>query len=268
MQSSRLVPRIARALARSRRRSRGAASRLRRGLLAPLCGGAAAFLLVPPAEAGAQQFVTDDAALVDLRACQFEAWLGQTASWILPACRPIRGLELTAGIGYLAVDGEASAEYVVQAKTVFRELAPGGLGIGLVAGAGIDPLTQVTGGRVAGLFAYVPASLSLAAERLILHGNLGWHFERDDHGHPHGEDEGHHALTWAGRADLVLSDRFVLIGELFGEDRIRPEYQVGLRSTLLPDRVVVDLSYGGHTASGFAGAGWALGFAWTPAPFF
>jgi hypothetical protein len=271
MQSPRLVPRIARALARSRSRCRGAVSRLRRGLLAPLRGvGAAAFLLLLPAGAGAQQFVTDDATLVEFRACQFEAWLGQVASWILPACQPIRGLELTAGIGYLDADGEAGAEYAVQAKTVFRELAPGGLGIGLVAGAGIDPLTQVTGGQVAGLFAYLPASLSLAADRLILHGNLGWHFERygQEHDHPDGDGEGRHALTWAGRADLALSDRFTLIGELFGEDRIRPEYQVGLRSTLLPDRVLVDLSYGGHTAGGLAGAGWALGFAWTPAPFF
>jgi hypothetical protein len=39
------------------------------------------------------------------------------------------------------------------------------------------------GRAVPGVFAYVPASLSVADDRLILHANLGWHFERDEHEH-------------------------------------------------------------------------------------
>jgi hypothetical protein len=227
-----------------------------------------ALLLCAPAVAGAQQFVTDDAKIVDYRACQLEGWHGESASWALPACQLIRNVELTAGVGQLSSNGETRTEYVLQAKTILRELRPGGLGIGLVAGAGIDPLTQVTGGRVSGLFAYVPVSLSLAADRLFLHGNLGWHFERADRDRADRRERGRHAATWAGRADLMLTHRFTAIGELFGEDRTRPEYQVGLRSVLLADRLVADLSFGQHTAPGLPGAGLALGFAWTPPPFF
>jgi hypothetical protein len=144
-----------------------------------------------------------------------------------------------------------------------------------VAGLGFGPLSQVAGEGVAGAFAYVPVSLSSVGDRLILHGNLGWHFERHGHGHHHQADDAHedahHALTWAARGDLLLpitGERFTLIGELFGENRIRPEYQLGLRSALIPERLLADLSWGGHTAAGFQGAGWALGFAWTPPPFF
>jgi hypothetical protein len=78
----------------------------------------------------------------------------------------------------------------------------------------------------------------------------------------------HHAFTWAFRGDLVLTERFTLIGELFGEDRLRPEYQLGLRTILLPEYLLADLSYGGHSAAGVAGAGWAVGLAWTPPPLF
>jgi hypothetical protein len=77
-----------------------------------------------------------------------------------------------------------------------------------------------------------------------------------------------HAFTWAFRGDLVLTECFTLIGELFGEDRLRPEYQLGLRTILLPEYLLADLSYGGHSAPGVAGAGWAVGLAWTPPPLF
>jgi hypothetical protein len=229
--------------------------------------------LVAPAGAASQQFVTDDAAIVDRRACQLEAWLGQTSSWILPACQFVPRLEITAGVGFGdgGHGGGRHAEYVLQGKYLFRELAPGGLGVGLVAGLGYDPLSQVRGG-VEGVFAYVPLSLSLRDHGLILHGNLGWLFERDEHEHNgHVHDEAHHALTWAARADLLLplaGERFTLIGELFGEDRLRPEFQLGLRSELIAGRLLVDMSWGGHTQRGTNGAGWSFGFAWTPPPLF
>jgi hypothetical protein len=88
---------------------------------------------------GAQQFVTDDAEIVDYRACQLEGWHGESASWALPACQLIRNLELTAGVGQLSANGETRTEYVLQAKTVLRELQPGGRVSPGAAGRGARP---------------------------------------------------------------------------------------------------------------------------------
>jgi hypothetical protein len=234
----------------------------------------------------AQQFVVDDAAVVDAGACQLEAWHGGTASWILPACQPFRNLELTAGLGlHAGGEGGRDPEYVLQAKYLIRGWGPRQLGIGVVAGIGADPFTQVSGRRLQGVYAYVPATYALplagSDERLVLHANLGGVLEFDAHdddahghaGHGHDHDGGgaHAHLTWGARADLLLpvaADRFTLIGELFGEDRLLPEFQVGLRGVVVPERLMVDISYGGHTQRGLAGAGWVVGVAWTPPAFF
>lgn len=234
-----------------------------------------------PGGAAAQQFATDAAALVDLHACQLEAWHGRTASWVLPACRPLRNLEITAGVGFVPERGSQVAEYVLQVKALLREAPPGRPGLGVAAGFGLDPQAQATGGGVSGVYAHVPASFVLGADRLVLHRNLGWRFERDGHGdhrhvHPDAphEDEGaHHALTWAARSDLLLpvpGERFTLIAELFGEMASRPEYQVGVRTGVIPARLLVDISCGGHTVPALSagpGAGWVVGVAWTPPPF-
>jgi hypothetical protein len=138
---------------------------------------------------------------------------------------------------------------------------------------GIGPLAQVAGDGgdgVAGAFAYVPLSLPFADDRLIVHGNIGWVYERGlrEAGSTHRETQ--HAAAWATRADLLLpvaTRRITLIGELYGEGRSRAEYQLGLRSEWIRGRFLTDVSWGGSTARGTRSAGWALGFAWTPPPF-
>jgi hypothetical protein len=220
--------------------------------------------------ADAQQFVVDDAEIVDRNACQFEAWHGQSASWILPACQFIPNLEITAGIGFVDEGGDTrDIEYVVQGKYLFRELQPNDFSIGFVAGFGFDPLSQITGERLHGFFAYVPATVSLVDDRAFLHGNVGWAFHDEDdrgHGHAH-QNGGHHAVTWGLRSDVWITPRVALIAEIFGEDRLLPEYQLGGRFVLIPERFELDLSWALHTQSDLSGAGWAVGLAWTPAPF-
>jgi hypothetical protein len=53
-----------------------------------------------PAHAG-RPLVTDDAGIVEARACHVESWLqdesGSRAFWALPACNPAGNLELTLG---------------------------------------------------------------------------------------------------------------------------------------------------------------------------
>jgi hypothetical protein len=234
-------------------------------------GAAAIFALAAPQVAGAQQFVADDAAIGDRGSCQLEAWHGEFASWIIPACHFVPNLELSLGVGFVGHGPDArDTEFLVEGKYLFREMAPNRPGIGLVAGFEVDPRASTGRDRFEGVYAYVPVSFGFNEDRLVLHGNLGWHFERDDHGHGHGDEDAHHALTWAVRADVLLpvaAERFTLIGELFGEDRLLPEFQLGVRAALIPDRLLVDLSWGGHTQSDMRGAGWTLGAAWTPPAF-
>lgn len=222
--------------------------------------------------ADAQQFVVDDAEIVDRNACQFEAWHGQTGSWILPACQFIPNLEITAGIGFVDEGGDTrDVEYVVQAKYLFRELRPNDIAFGLVAGFGFDPLAQVTGQRLHGFFAYVPATVSLFDDRAFVHGNLGFALEDGDYLYGPGHDVGHgheyRRLTWGLRTDVWITPRAALIAEIFGEDRLYPEFQVGTRYVAIPERLEVDLSWAGNTEPGFSGAGWSFGISWTPPPF-
>src|SRR4051812_6155391 len=51
--------------------------------------------------AAAQQWVTDDADITDYRACAFQLWHGERASWMEPTCTPLHNLELS--LGFVAV---------------------------------------------------------------------------------------------------------------------------------------------------------------------
>jgi hypothetical protein len=237
-----------------------AARPLRSGLIVALAAG-----LALPAAAPAQQFVTDDVGVVDHRACQLEAWHGGTASWVLPACSPIRNVELTAGFGFVAGEDGRDLEYVVQLKATLREPGEGGPGVGFVAGAGLDPLAQATGRRVPGIFAYVPLTVPLAEERLLLHANLGWQGDRLRSDEADRATDLHHSATWGLRADARAGDRVAVIAEVFGEDSGPAEIQVGVRAALIAGLIHVDLSYGTGLVDWGIGTRWVLGLAITPA---
>jgi hypothetical protein len=217
--------------------------------------------LAPPA--AAQQYVVDDAAIVDRGACQVEAWHGERASWILPACQPIRNLEISAGAGFVDEGGgHRETEYAIEVKTLLRPLAPGGWGVGLVLGVGPNPSAEPGERRFGDVYAFLPASLSLAEDRLVLHGNLGWEWDRE--AEPHGDhfhERDDHHVTWGARADLALNDLLSVIGEFHGEDDGGPAYQFGFRVHRPAAGVEMDLSWGGHSARGQPGAGFTVGLA-------
>jgi hypothetical protein len=205
----------------------------------------------------------DDAVIVDRGACQLEAWHGARASWILPACQPIRNLEVTVGAGYVDDgDGHRETEFAVELKTPLRPLAPNDWGVGLVFGVGPNPSAEPGFARFGDVYAFVPASLSVADDRLLLHGNLGWEWHRDgvDHGN-HVHDEDSHHLTWGLRTDVALSDLLSVLAEVHGEDRLRPAWQAGLRFHFPDAGVEMDVSVGGHADSRVKCAGFVVGFA-------
>ena len=144
------------------------------------------------------------------------------------------------------------AEYVAQVKTLFKALTPDDFGTGFVIGIGRDP--GVGGRRVAShtLYAYVPVTISLMHGRILLYENTGWLYDTR-------ASDQRHALTWAIRGDLALTRRIAAIGERFGATVGDTEFQAGIRGAIVPDRIQLDLSYGGTWADSGGGAGWTLG---------
>jgi hypothetical protein len=227
--------------------------------------GALLALLIPPV-LHAQQFLTDDAAMAAFPACQVEAWRGETETRIEPACRLVRGLEVTLGLGFNPDRLERMEEFALELKTHLVPPRPGGVGLALVGGLDFDARPDDDQAEFAGVFAYLPLTLSLGDDLVLLHANVGWAYGRD--ADESAEAREHSALLGL-RGDLHLpwlEERFVLVGELFGEGRERPEFQVGLRTWVVPDRLVVDVSWGGHPERGARGRGWVFGFGWTPPP--
>ena len=203
-----------------------------------------------------QQMVVDDAGIVEYRAFHLEAWIGTEESWILPAFSPVRGLELAAG----AVITEDETHAITEAKYLFREPTNSRVGFGLVAGALLAPFEE--------FYTYVPITLPLLEERIVLHGNAGYTLERHevehgDHTHTH-ED---HFFTWGGRADVALAGPVTLLGELFGANDEIPDFQVGFRLEVLSDLLEMDFTYGNNFGRQSSGMGFTVGLAFTPPPF-
>lgn len=215
---------------------------------------------------GAQQYVTDDAALTDYRACQIQLWHGQRSSQILPACTPVHNLELSVGLIAVWKDGaDGHFEYTAQTKTLFKPMTTDSWGAGLAIGVGRDPAFSGTARGANTVYAYVPLSLPLAQSRIVLHENLGWLY-RSAHG------IGANAITYAVRGDAWAWPRLAFIGEVYGAVAPGPksaetpaEFQLGVRSSARSAQF--DLSYGAEVRTRRRGPGWTIGLSFTTPPF-
>ncbi|MFN7183634.1 MAG: hypothetical protein ACK4MZ_05525 [Thermomonas haemolytica] len=219
-------------------------------------GVALAWLAAGAVQAGSPM-VVDDAGIVAPGSCQLESWVRQARSggeaWALPACNLGGDLELTVGGAALSARGaRTDGDVLAQAKTMLRPLEGGGWGVALAAG-GIRHLEAGT----TDLYAYVPATLSLAGDALLVHANLGWLREgtsRRDH------------LSWGVGSEWQLAPRTSLLAETFGQDAGRPSWQAGIRQWLRPERLQLDATCGNRLGGG-AGQRWvAIGLRWLPKP--
>jgi hypothetical protein len=201
-------------------------------------------------------------------------WYGERQSWLLPVCTPVKDLEVSLGLIEISHDGaNGHAEYIAQAKTLFKPLATDSWGVGFVMGYG-RPLESDDSSHAYSFYAYIPVSESLWHDRLILHQNLGFFHGRHD---PYGDN----SFAWAVRGEGPIVGRMgrglVAVLEIYGAERIyrddahtTTEYQAGLRTWLRPDRVQVDLSRGRTLWRPFAqdgGAGWTIGLTLVTPPF-
>ncbi|MDP1671875.1 MAG: hypothetical protein Q8L65_02015 [Burkholderiales bacterium] len=204
-----------------------------------ICALIAAFMLQPATVHPARPMITDDARTVDPYACQVESWArtnrGSREKWALPSCNFTGNLEVTLG-GAITRDAEGSAttDIVFQGKTLLKNLETNSYGIGLAVGYVGHPVAH--GGRpLGGPYAYMPISLSLADDRVVLHTNVGARHVRADSST---------RATWGLGSETMITPRTYLIAETFGESRDSASYQLGFRFWIVPNRVQVDTTYG------------------------
>ena len=200
-------------------------------------------LLASPVTYAARPFFTDDARLVDHKACQIESGIlsgrDSTEYRVLPACNFTGNLELTLGGARTSYDGKTrTTDIVIQGKTLFKAMEPNGWGLGLTVGNSLNP--EVHSRTISNLYATVPVSFSFHNDRTVVHANLGWLREKEF---------GRHRMTWGLGSEVKLSERTWLIAETFGQNKGKPFYHGGLRYALVPGHVEVDAAYGNRFGS-------------------
>jgi len=218
-------------------------------------------LLLTPMAQGARPLVTDDARIVDPKACQIESWVKRSAHttelWALPACNALGNLEMTAGGAQMFRDsvGAASTTVLVQGKTLLKPVQANDWGIGLAAGLLRAPDQHRD---ALDRYFYVPISIAWRDEQFVLHTNLGatrlaalrqtrW--------------------TWGIGSETRLSERTLLIAEAYGQEREPASVQAGLRHWVQANRIQIDATVGDRVGSGHRAPWVTIGLRLLSAPF-
>lgn len=207
--------------------------------------------------------ITDDARLVDAKACQIESWWrsnrqGAPEFWAFPGCSPVERLELSAAGAHQSADGQASwGDTLAQAKVLLRPLRANDWGLALTLGRAVE---RAGAGRADASSHYLnlPLSYSLRDDALVLHLNLG---------HRHELQSGTGRHTWGLGSELQLRPGLQLITETYGEGGGRAFLHGGLRYWLVPQRVQIDTTYGTQTQWGSSQRWFTIGVRLLSPPF-
>ena len=209
----------------------------------------AAWAALLPAAQAARPLITDDTGIVEAGACQLETWVqhqrGQTDFWAVPACNPTGNLEIGVGASRVRADGVGTTrgDAQLQAKTVLRPLSAEGWGLALAVGVVRHPADTPYRSDV---YLNLPLTVPLVGESLLMHLNAGW---------VRTQGAGESRRTWGLAGEWRAFERTTLLAETFGQSGGKPFVQVGLRHTLVPDRVQLDFTAGGP-ARGAAAERW------------
>lgn len=190
--------------------------------------------------------ITDDARVVDPKACQVEAWAkrisGGTEYWALPACNFTGNAEVTLGGAHGPTPtGVHTSDVILQVKSLFRPLERDGWGSGIVAGYQSKPAINENANLLGNFYTYLVNSFVAGSERLVVHTNLGFTHDRESQAN---------RLLWGVGLEGQLQPRLYLIAESYGQNVGNPFYQGGVRLWIVPDRVQVDATYGNRYGGG------------------
>ena len=188
----------------------------------------------------ARPFVTDDARLTTPESCQVESWSrvyrNSTEIWALPACNITGNLEITAGMGLAKPkDSSSTQDYVIQAKSLVKELTTNGWGWGLAIGRVSHPDITPGPNLLGNTYAYIPISVSTLNDRVTYHVNMGWLKDNATQ---------ENRNTFGVGAEIQASNRLLLIAESFGDNKSSPYWQTGFRYSIIPNLFQFDTTVG------------------------
>lgn len=220
--------------------------------------------LLPDEAFAARPMITDDARVVDPKACQVESWIKlnrqSTEYWALPACNPSGLFEITYGGARIHqdTDGSAFTDNIFQLKSIVKPLEANGWGWGIAAGVDRHLHREAANGWPGDEYVYVPVSVSFRDDDVVLHVNGGA---------VHRRDLDRHIATWGLGSEIKLRDDLYLIPEAFGNDRGRPFFQLGLRHWIVKDRLQMDATFGNRLSGDTAERWFSVGLRVLSPPF-
>jgi len=208
----------------------------------------------------ARPFMTDDARITTEHSCQLETWSrhyrDRSENWALPACNPTGNFEITLGGGHFRSQGQPPTDdQLIQAKTLFRPLTTNDWGWGVAVGAVRHPSVVPGPNLVGNHYLYLPLSVSMHDDKVVLHTNLGWLRERQTQ---------RQLTTWGAGIEYWVHPRWMLIAESFGDDRQKPFVQTGVRFSVVPGLLQIDATWGSQAHNGPRAPWMSFGLRYTP----
>jgi hypothetical protein len=209
------------------------------------------FAVAGTAQAG-RPLSTEDASILEARACQLEAWVDRsreaTDLWVVPACS-VGGIEWQAGgMRQFAAGTSYLEQAYAQAKTAFVPVDDNPWGVGLVLGVVRNPRREAQTGW-GDPYVIVPLSFRLGEGGTLLHLNAGTVRNRE---------EGRNLTLWGVAVEVPATEKLTLVGESYGENRSKPFFRLGGRWSVAEgfdiDLTVVTRS-GGTSAERFVSLG-------------
>lgn len=224
----------------------------------------ALLFIVPSIANAARPMVTDDARLTKGGSCQVESWVrvnnDSRELWALPACNPSGNFEVTLGGALSKADSQGTtSDIILQAKTVIRELKPNNWAVGFAMGTANHQSDEYPGPNgVGSTYAYIPISISSFDDKLITHINLGY---------IHSRKSSLDSITWGIGGEIKMHSNLLYIVETYGDHRISPFVQTGLRYSVIPDIFQIDTTIG-KQLNGDNVHWMSIGIRYTPDKFF
>jgi hypothetical protein len=199
-----------------------------------------------------EPLATEDASILAKGVCQVESWHrwstgGGHQGWLLPACSVNDYLEIAfGGARYRDPDLGGHSLLLLQAKTVFYRDPGDRWSAGFVASAMRDGGHESRSDAFHNAAALGIVSFNALDETLRFHVNAGVVYSRDDYT----------TGAWGTAAEFDFREDWTVMGEIFRDEPGRPKFQLGLRYTLVTDRVELFVSggdrIGGNGDSWFA----------------
>jgi hypothetical protein len=195
---------------------------------------AAALALVALPALAARPLVTEDASILDDKACQLEAWLDSahaaTQGWLVPACNFGGHIEWQVGFARTHAAGESRfSDAYAQAKSA-RKIGEGPWSVGGVLGVtrrGLDARVRRWDN---------PYWLAIGTGEfgaITAHANVGWSHDRET---------GRDVTPWGIAFEHATLPRLILLAEAFSVNRERPFLRAGIRHAAIAERLDLDLS--------------------------